>query len=236
MSKVKNNMMELNAVVTGDLVKSRKIIDADIAPVIESLKETFNTINENLLERKGSFEIYRGDSFQAFVPKPELALLVAIIIRARLRMYVPSFSLSGRSKNAKPILHSYTDARVAIGIGAVSYKTQHITESQGEAFIKSGYAFDVMVKNNECLAINTPWNNANEEFEVACKLTDAIIKKWTASTAEAIYHHLLYGKNQKELAVQFRITQPGVHKRLMLYGNLNSIQAFINRYQKLTTK
>jgi len=224
--------MELNAVITGDLVKSRKIIDADIAPVIESLKETYNTINENLLEGKGSFEIYRGDSFQAFVPKPELALLVAIIIRARLRTYEPSLS----GKNAKPILHSYTDARVAIGVGAVSYMAERITESQGEAFVKSGHAFDVMAKNNECLAINTPWDNTNEELEVACKLTDAIIKKWTASTAEAIYYHLLYGKNQTELATQFNITQPGVHKRLMLYGNLSSIQAFINRYQKLTTK
>lgn len=228
--------MELNAVITGDLVKSRKIIDADIAPVIESLKETFNAINENLLEGKGSFEIYRGDSFQAFVPKPQLALLVAIIIRARLRTYEPSTSSSGKNKNAKPILHSYTDARVAVGVGTVSYKAEHITESQGEAFVKSGHGFDDMAKNNECLVIKTPWDNTNEEFEVACKLADAIIKKWTASTAEAIYHHLLFGKNQKELAAQFNISQPGVHKRLMIYGNLNSIQAFINRYQKLTTK
>jgi hypothetical protein len=228
--------MKLNAVITGDLVKSRKIIDADIVPVIESLKETFNTINHKLFEGKGSFEIYRGDSFQAFVPKPELALLVAIIIRARLRTYEPSFSLSGNSKNTKPILNAYTDARIAIGIGAVSSIATRITESQGEAFIKSGHAFDAMIKDNGCLAINTPWANTNEELEVTCKLADAIIKKWTVSTAEAMYYHLLYGKNQKELALQFEISQPGVHKRLMLYGNLNSIQAFIKRYQKLITK
>ncbi|MDP1621540.1 MAG: hypothetical protein Q8M08_04285 [Bacteroidales bacterium] len=225
--------MDINAVITGDLVKSRKIIETDIAPVIESLKETFNMINEIILDQKGSFDIYRGDSFQAIIPKPELALLAAIIIRARLRTYVPSSSVSGKHKNIKPIIHSYTDARVAIGVGAISYNSARITESQGEAFVKSGHAYDTIIKNNECLAINTPWDNINQEFDVACKLTDAIIKKWTASTAEAMYHHLLFGKNQQELATQFEISQPGVHKRLILYGNLTGIQAFIKRYQKL---
>jgi len=47
-------IITVNAVITGDLVKSRKKIDADIAPVIESLKETFNNINDNLLEDKNT--------------------------------------------------------------------------------------------------------------------------------------------------------------------------------------
>lgn len=51
--------MKKHAVITGDLVKSRKIINTDIAPVINSLKETFNNINHQLLDGKASFEIYR---------------------------------------------------------------------------------------------------------------------------------------------------------------------------------
>lgn len=228
--------MTLHAVVTGDLVKSRKISATDIQPVIESLKTTFNIINENLLAGEGNFQIYRGDSFQAFVPKPELALSVAIIIRAGLRMYEPSSSGSAKSNIGKTILHSYTDARVGIGIGEVSYKAQKATESQGEAFVNSGKAFDGMINGNDCLAIFTPWNETNEELDVTCRMADALIKKWTASTAEAVYHHLLYGKNQKELAAQFAITQPGVHKRLMVYGNMDSMEAFINRFRKLIIK
>jgi hypothetical protein len=222
------------AVITGDLVKSRKIINEDIAPVIASLKETFDTINKKLLEGNGSFEIYRGDSFQAYIQKPELALLIAIIIRARLRTYEPS--LSTKKAQTKPILHSYTDARIAIGVGTVGYKAERVSESQGEAFIKSGHAFDVMARNNDYLSIQTPWESMNDEFEVACKLSDAIIKNWTASTAEAVYFHLLFGKNQSELAAQLQISQPGVHKRLTRYGNISSIQAFIKRYRKLVSK
>ncbi len=228
--------MGINAVITGDLVKSRKIINDDIAPVIKSLKETFSEIKHELLNGKGTFEIFRGDSFQGQIPRPELALLVSIIIRARLRSYEPLFVSIGSRKQDKPILHSYSDARIAIGIGSVSYNAKRIAESQGEAFEKSGHAFDEMQKENERLAIATPWENINNELEVECKLADAIISRWTASTAEAMYHHLLYGSNQKELAAQLKISQPGVYKRLTVYGNAGTLQVLLNRYAELITK
>ena len=69
--KTNNGTMNVNAVITGDLVKSSKIIDADIAPVINSLKHTFNEINRFLLNGEGVFEIYRGDSFQGLISKIE---------------------------------------------------------------------------------------------------------------------------------------------------------------------
>ena len=228
--------MGLNGLITGDLVRSRKIKDADIAIVINSLKNTFDEINHQLLNGKGTFEIFRGDSFQGLIPKPELALLVAIIIRSRLRTYEPSLGTANSPKTDKPILYAYSDARIAIGVGTIRYNADRITESQGEAFQKSGHAFDAMNQENERLAIVTPWEKINSELEVECKLADALISRWTPSTAEAMYHHLLYGKNQKELATQLSITQPGVHKRLVVYGNINGIQAFINRYQKLIIK
>lgn len=228
--------MDVDAVITGDLVKSRSIKDTDVSTVINSLKETFDQINHQLLNGKGTFEIFRGDSFQGIIPRPELALLVAIIIRSRLRTYEPSLSVTGDNKKDKPILHSYSDARIAIGVGTIRYNADRVTESQGEAFQKSGHSIDKMKKNNERLSIVTPWENINNELDVECKLADALISSWTASTAEAMYHHLLYNKTQKELATQLKISQPGVHKKLVVYGNINSIQAFINRYQELMIK
>lgn len=225
--------MGIDAVLTGDLVASRRINDTDIEKVIKSLKDSFDEINRQLLNGNGTFEIFRGDSFQALIPQPELALLVAIIIRARLRTYTPSFSLLPHHKTDKPILYAYSDARIAIGVGTIRYHAGRITESQGEAFQKSGHSFDALQKENERLAIETPWDNVNNELAVGCKLADALISKWTASTAEAMYHHLLFGTSQKELATQFDITQPGVHKRLVTYGNINSIQAFLSRYHEL---
>jgi len=96
--------MGVNTVITGDLVESCRIKDADIEVVIKSLKDTFGEINHELLKGKGTFEIFRGDSFQGLIPQPELALLVAIIIRARLRTYTPSFALSTRNTINKPII------------------------------------------------------------------------------------------------------------------------------------
>jgi len=228
--------MEINSAITGDLVKSRKIKDADIATVIDSLKNTFNEINFHLLEGKGTFEIFRGDSFQGLIPNPESALLVAIIIRAHLRTYEPSPGNTGRNKTEKPLRAAYSDARIGIGIGSIRYNAERITESQGEAFQKSGQVFDLITRENERLAIGTPWEETNRELAVECKLADALISRWTASTSEAMYHHLLYGKNQKELANDLKISQPAVHTRLAKYGNINSIQAFLNRYHDLMIK
>lgn len=225
--------MELYGVITGDLVKSRKIRNEDVEPVIESLKACFAEINKLLLEDRGKFEMYRGDSFQYLVPEPQKALLVSILIRARLRTFEPELRTAGKNKPEKPIRYAYSDARIAIGLGGISYNAQKITESQGVAFEKSGHAFDKLDKNNDRLIIATSRAEINEELETECLLADAIISKWTASTAEAVYYHLLYGKNQQELSQALNISQPGVHKRLTVYGNLRSIQAFINRYIKL---
>ncbi len=235
MNKVYNNdsSMDKYAVITGDLVKSRKIIDTDKETVINSLKETFEKINKELLFKTASFEMFRGDSFQFILPKPELALLVSIIIRAHLRTYEPTLFSANRTKSDKPILYAYSDARIGIGIGSVSYNAKKLAESQGEAFINSGKAFDALLNNNERLAILTPWENMNDELEVQCKLADTIISRWTVTTAEAISHHLLYGSNQTELALKFGITQPAIHKRLTTYGTIGSIESFIKRFEKL---
>lgn len=224
------------AILTGDLVKSRTIKNGDIEAVINSLKETFNKINTRILSSKASFQIFRGDSFQAIIPEPELALLTAIIIRAHLRTFESTYKIIGAKKSTKPINYAYTDARIAIGIGEVSYIGDEISESQGEAFQKSGYLLDKLKKENERLAIDTPWENINKEFYVESKLADAVISRWTANTAMAVFLYLLNKKNQSELARELNITQPALHKRLVTYGNIGCINAFIERYFELTIK
>ena len=231
-----DNSMDKVAVLTGDLVKSRTIKGGEIETVINSLKETFNELNKKVLFNKASFQIFRGDSFQAIIPDPELALISAIIIRAHLRTFKSSYSLAGKRRSNKPINYAYTDARIAIGIGEVSYLGNNISESQGEAFQKSGYLLDKLKKENERLGVDTPWEDVNKEFYVESKLADAVISRWTANTAMAVSIHLLDKKNQSELASILKITQPATHKRLVTYGNIGSINAFLERYHELITK
>jgi len=224
------------AILTGDLVKSRTIKDGDIGAVINSLKETFIELNAKILFNKASFEIFRGDSFQAIIQNPELALVAAIIIRSHLRTFESKSRVIGSKKSNKPINYAYSDARIAIGIGEVSYLGNKISESQGEAFQKSGHLLDKLKKENERLGIDTPWEDINKELYVESKLADAIINRWTANTAMAVFYHLLYNKNQSELASILNITQPASHKRLVTYGNIGSINAFTKRYYELIVK
>jgi hypothetical protein len=215
------------AVLTGDLVKSRTIKGGEIETVIKSLKGTFNELNRKILFNKASFQIFRGDSFQAIILDPELALIAAIIIRAHLRTFKSSYKLN------KPLNYAYTDARIAIGIGEVLYFGDNVSESQGEAFQKSGYLLDKLKKENERLGVDTPWENINKEFYVESKLADAVISRWTPNTAKAVFIHLLDKKNQSELARVLNISQPATHKRLVTYGNIGSINAFTERYFEL---
>ena len=93
-----NDSMNKVAVLTGDLVKSRSIKDGDIGIVINSLKEIFDELNKKILSNKTSFQIFRGDSFQAIIPNPELALVTAIIIRSRLRAFESGYKIIGAKK------------------------------------------------------------------------------------------------------------------------------------------
>lgn len=225
--------MNLNAVITGDLVKSSRIKDEDIEAVLKSFKKSFNEINNYLLSGEGLFEIYRGDSFQIVIRKPEKALLISILLRSSLRTFQPSLDTQTKTNVKKPIYLAYSDARISIGIGMISYEKGSIVEWQGEAFKRSGQLLDQMIKGNKRLGISTPWEKVNKELEVESILADAIINRWTATTAETIYEYLLYQKNQNEIAKQFHIKQPSVHKRLVKYGNIDGIEFFIKRYNEL---
>ena len=224
------------AVLTGDLVKSRTINNRDIEIVLDSLKDTFYEVNKKVLSNKASFQIFRGDSFQVMVPNLELALETAILIRARIRAFKPSYIEPGSKKSNKPINYAYSDARIAIGIGNIRYLGDNISESHGEAFERSGYLLNKLKKENERLGIYTSSENLNKEFNVESKLADAVISRWTATTAIAVFLHLMDKKNQSELARILKITQPALHKRLVIYGNIGCINAFIERYFELFKK
>lgn len=225
--------MKIYAVITGDIVKSRKIEQNVRNNVIQSLKQAFVQINDTLLGGAGRFEIFRGDSFQGIVPMPEKALLIALIIRAHLRSYTPLKERLADIKTPKPLFNAYSDARIAIGLGSINEEQGLVAESQGEAFEKSGLLYERLKKDDERLGIITPWENINGEFETECLLADAVLDRWTPSTSRAVYHYLLETKNQQELANKFNISQPALHKRLVVIGNIKCINLFIGRYEEV---
>lgn len=232
--------MDIIGILTGDIIRSTKIENKEL--LIEALNEAFNEINSLILDNKAQFEIYRGDSFQIKLNNPVKALLTAILIKSKLRSATPDgakFSTVGDKGNRRVIghvpLHLIWDARISIGIGTADYLPSNIKESSGDAFTYSGHGLDQLKSESQTLKIHTPWSDFNNEFEVTIKLVDALIKKWSIYSAEAIYLTYLKKATQNDLAKELKKSQPAIHKRL-INANSSEIGDVLNRFEYLIKK
>lgn len=179
----------IKGVITGDLVNSTNIAVEWRQTVVDALNACASDFSP-LTPVK--LEMYRGDSFQGVVDKPELTLSVAVALRAKLRASTPE---------KKEIW----DARVSVGIGDVSFESENIVTSDGEAFRLSGRTFDAMGKKK--LTFSTPWSEFNNSMELVTRFADDVISSWTAKQAKVAYHSLLFPKTQKDMAAELGLTK-----------------------------
>ena len=187
----------LKGVITADIIGSTSI-DADARG---ELPELINQLTDELQEvSKIQVEIFRGDSFQVMVQDVEKTPLVAVLLRAGLR----KSELRPKTK--------ILDARMAIGIGKVSYINEKITLSDGEAFILSGREFDELGKRK--LSILTPAEDVNAELRVETAFLDDVISHWTRQQSECIYNALLTNAKQYQLASDDNTSRQNVGKKL----------------------
>ncbi len=158
-----------------------------------------------------TWEIFRGDSFQLEIKKPEESFLAAIKIKATIR-------------SIKDL-----DVRLAIGIGAKSYSADRISESNGEAFIYSGEKFEELKKIKQRLAIRSPWEELDKELNLMISLASIVMNKWSASSAELIALSLEYHSlSQKDLGKKIKRTQSSVSERQTRahYGEIVELEKF----------
>ena len=189
--------MKTYVVVTGDIegftnipLKKREAFILDTGKLITSW-----------VENKDHAMIFRGDSFQIIFEDIHQALLRSI----QLRCWFKKNSSSGKTM---------LDARMAIGIGGVSYLGKTVLDSDGEAFHLSGRNFDAL-ESDEYLRIVTPDEQKNEQLKIILKLADILISGWTVNQAEVIYL-VLDGKTQQQIADELKIVQSAVNNRIRL--------------------
>ena len=155
---------KIYSVITGDIIRSSKLTINKRKAILKKIEHyTFDLPSKN---GKKIFEIFRGDSFQGIINKPEESLITALKVILIIKI-----------KN----LENYSNVgglRVGIGIGKVSSKSEKINFSNGEAFLYSGHALDNM-KHNERIRIKTPWEECNKEFDIYCLVLDKLINKWS---------------------------------------------------------
>ncbi len=200
--------MAIYAVLTGDIVKSRQV--ALKKKLIETLTEALDTVKEKY---QADYILYRGDSFQVVIPAASDAAIAAIIIRSKL------ISCSPQKKER-------WDARIAIGLGSISYWGAGITDSDGPAFHLSGKASDDLNHNKNRLLIKSPWPQTEKMLSLNTRFADDIISRWSRYSAETAYYNLVYNESQSLLAKRLNKSQPTINSRIAT-AKLDLIAAYI---------
>ncbi len=178
------------SVITGDIINSKKNVPRTwLVP----LKKELNRIGED----PKYWQIYRGDSFQAVINKPEEALLTVMKIKAALK------SIRG------------INVRIAIGIGGRNYNAAKVTESNGSAFVHSGEKFESLKREKQNLAIKSDWPQFDNEMNLYLKLALIAMDNWTVNAAEIVKVAAENpDKSQHQLGVMIGIKQSAISTRL----------------------
>lgn len=177
-------------IITGDIINSK---NNHPEKWLIPLKKELNKWGKS----PESWEIFRGDSFQCIIKKPEEALLAAISLKAAMKSI----------KN--------TNVRMALGLGEISYSAQSITESNGSAFVFSGEKFEMLRQEKQNLAIKSADPQWDKEINLYLKLILLVMDNWTVSAAEAVWTVINEkNKSQEHLGKILGINQSAVSNRL----------------------
>jgi hypothetical protein len=202
---------KIYAVITGDIVKSRKF-GSNREKALKVLKETLDSLRN--FKNKGiggTSDIFRGDSFQIVISEPKHALETAIYLKAKLL----SKTIKGKS----------IDVRIGIGIGKIeAFNKENIPESDGEAFKLSGNALDNISKYRR-FSIKSGIDELNKQLEFISSSIDSITRRWSPQQAEAILLWLK-GSTQISISKKLGISQPAVNQRLQLGGHFTLSESF----------
>lgn len=178
------------AIITGDIIKSRTIAVEQWLPVLEDVLGKFGS-------REKDWEVFRGDSFQLEVA-PENVVKTAIYLKTAIK----AIGL---------------DLRIGIGIGNKNFVGDTIKESNGEAFILAGEAFEALKKRT--LSIKTRSEKTNLQVNRIFDLLMLIVEKWNVNISETIRLALDFPDlNQTALAEKMNKKQSQISRELTKSG------------------
>ncbi len=179
----------MHAVITGHIVDKSLRTPQEW---VQALKSVLNGFGSEPLD----WQLFRGDSFQLVIDEPQNALLTALRIRAAFKVAMGQ------------------DLQLAIGIGTVDFRSEAVAESNGDAFQRSEYLFDQIVKQRCLLALSTPWPAFDELMDVCLALALVVVDDWSQASAEYLHARWDYPEaNQEGLSRILGIGQSSVSDR-----------------------
>jgi len=203
------------AILTGDIVNSTQLLLEEGTKLVTVL---------GLFLAHNPHEFYRGDSFQAYIKKPDEALRLALACRCLA---------IGITEARREDTASIADVRISIGIGEVPTSLKSLGVARGEAFLLSGRQFDSLRETGRRLAIRCNDNEpiANIGFEVMTDYLDSICRKMTPTQANLIVE-LLRGTSQQQYANTFQKSKSTV-SQLANAGRWPEIEKVLKQYEQL---
>lgn|SRR6185312_10519083 len=198
------------AVLTGDVVNSTQLLP-------KQERELFGRLmNETL---KGHpYEFYRGDSFQAFIDKPEKALQLALACRVLAIRFSDQTVLT-------------FDIRISIAIGKVTLPISSLGTAKEQPFILSGRRLDTLKKEGRRIAITCGDAKADIAFDIMSSYLDSILRKMTTTQADVIVE-LLNGIPQQQLAGSLGKSKSTISE-LATAGRWSEIDTLMKQYEQL---
>jgi hypothetical protein len=158
------------AVIKGDIINSRASKDP------EKWLKPLKALLEKWGETPRNWELMWGDFFQLEVDRPLEALKIALEIKALIKSIQVEENANIGSM----------DVRMSIGIGKKDYSGSRVSESNGPAFVYSGEKFEKLKKEKITLAVQSPWEDFNEEMNLYLKLASALMDRWSVPSGELV--------------------------------------------------
>lgn len=196
---------KIYAVVTGDIVGSSKLNmngQPNVSSVIQSAAARISAQYQSSVH--GDIDIFRGDSWQMVIAKPEYSLRIGLLLRSLL-LSTPGFK--------------QLDTRFSIGFGSIDYLPENnISTGNGEAFLLSGTGLE-RCKKPIRMCLNFPQgfrSSTTRALNIIIRLIDLHVQHWTNKQAEAA-SGVLIGLTQREIAnnwVKEPVTQQAISQHL----------------------
>ena len=162
----------LHAVLTGDVIGSTRLGPDARARLPDALYDAFESVHAvHSLRSALAFDVFRGDAWQLYVEHPAAALQVAVTFRAWLRA------------------DAEVDSRVALVVDAVDFvDVENVSESDGPAFRRSGYALDGLGRRTMACLLPEGWTPSTRQllFNTIASATGAFVERWTSAQAQAV--------------------------------------------------
>jgi hypothetical protein len=218
-------IIKLYAVVTGDIKNFTTLDNKKREKLVIETEQLLKT----MVKREKDAQMFRGDSYQFILDDIGQVLMKCIQLVCWFKLNTDR-ELPVRQKG---LINFSTrlGTRLSIGIGEIAYEGKSVLDSDGQAFHFSGRIFDEMNKN-EVIRLTTFDDKINDTYEIILMYINLIIRQWTISQAETIYHLLtIEDGTQEKIAKVLNMSQPAVANSLR-FARWKEVEKGINFISK----